>query len=72
MNRTFRGTLVALVALALAVSAPLDATAAQGTRILPPPDRSHGEFTRGEALAVLAKARRQLHPDSRRLRARRL
>jgi hypothetical protein len=71
VNRTFRGTLVALVALALAVSAPLDATAVKGTRILPPPDRSHGEFTRGEALAVLAKARRQLHPDTRRLRARR-
>jgi hypothetical protein len=70
--RTFRGPLVALLALVLAMSAPLSAEAAPSSRILPPPDRSHGEFTRDEALDVLAKAKRQLRPDARRLRARKL
>jgi hypothetical protein len=68
--RTFRGPVIALLALALALSAPLSADAAKGSRVPPPPDRSNGEFTRSEAQAVLSKAKRQLRPDTRRVRAR--
>lgn len=70
MYRTFRGPVIALVALALALSAPLSAGAAKGSRVPPPPDRSQGEFTRSEAQGVLARAKRQLRPDARRVRAR--
>lgn len=72
MYRTFRGSVVALLALLIAVSAPLDAGAARTTRVLPPPDRSQGDFTRGEALDLLAQAKDQLRPDIKRTLARKL
>jgi hypothetical protein len=67
--RTFRGALVALLALLITVSAPLHADAAKGTRV-PPPDRSKGDFTRGEALGLLARAKHQLRPGTNRVDAR--
>lgn len=68
--RTLRGSLIALLALLIAVSAPLDADAASSTRFPPPPDRSNGDFTRGEALDLLANAKEQLRPDTKRVNAR--
>lgn len=70
VNRTFRGPFVALLALVLALSVPLNADAARTSRVLPPPDHSRGEFTHGEALALLGQAKRQLRTDTRRVRDR--
>jgi hypothetical protein len=70
VNRTFRGTVVAALALTLAMLAPLDADAARSSRTLPPPDDSQPDFTRREALGLLAKAQRQLRRDTQRVRER--
>jgi hypothetical protein len=70
VNRTFRVVLVALLALVLALSVPLNADAARSSRVPPPPDHGRGGFSHGEAVAVLAQAKRQLRTDTRRLRAR--
>lgn len=70
MYCTFRGALIALLTLLIAVSAPLDAEAATGIRVPPPPDRSGREFTRTEALDLLARAKQRLRPDNRRVKAR--
>lgn len=62
--------MVALVALTLVASAPLTASAASHSRVLPPPDRSHGTYSRAQALDVLDQARQQLRPETRRERTR--
>ncbi|MCW2846438.1 MAG: hypothetical protein JWR90_412 [Marmoricola sp.] len=70
MYRTLRVLLVALLALVLATSAPLAATADQGSGSLPTPSPNRHGFTHDDALDLLAKARRQLRPDTRRVRER--
>jgi hypothetical protein len=64
--RTLRGPVVALLALVLALSVPLNADA---TRQPPGPDRGQRGFTPAEARDLLAKAKRQVRPDTRRVRA---
>jgi hypothetical protein len=68
--RTLRGSAVALLALVLALSATLPAGAAQASRVLPRRDKTLPSFTRSEARDVLARARRALRPDTRRVRSR--
>jgi hypothetical protein len=68
--RTFRGSVVALLALVLALSATLPAGAAQASRVPPRRDKTLPTFTRSEARDVLARARRALRPDTRRVRSR--
>ncbi len=70
MNRTFRGPVVALVALALAFSVTVHADASKASRVLPRPEKKLPTFTHSEAQDVLAEAKRKLHRDPPRQRSR--
>jgi len=58
--RTFRGPVVALLALVLALSAPVTADAVKASRVPPDPDAGLKTFTHSEAKDVLANARSML------------
>jgi len=66
VNRTSRGPVLTLVALALTLSAIVPAQAAEESRVLPRPEKGLPTFTPSEAQAVLAQAKRKLRPDSKR------
>ena len=70
MHRPFRSALVALLALVLISAAPAYADEPGSRRTLPSASDKARAFTQDQALDLLAKAKRQLRPDTRRIRAR--
>jgi hypothetical protein len=70
VHHPFRSALVALLTLVLVSAAPAYADEAGSRRTLPSASDKAATFTQDQALDLLAKAERQLRPDTRRIRAR--